>query len=1187
MSESKSAPSPTVAEKRRLRWLGRWLLKLAGWFFALSIVIILIGGLVAWFAWRNLTDLANVVVARFAAPYRVELGLVDVSRTGEVHIDDVRVRPPRELADDEDAPWVSLEGMDLTYDLQELREERKFQTVTLRGPVIRIDDASLERLGIGEKGVIDPEQAAPATPDLAYLGRIADRVEVIGGELTIDTSRAPRLEAKWDLSVPTVDFASEDWLNREPLGLRLTEVRVGEGASGGRIERIAVSGRVRADLGGLEIGELAITRPTLAITPDWLPTETASDARTSLEETPAGTDAFEVLIGVLKISDARVSLAGFAGGELAPGPRLPDVAFGTSINWRELRLAGGDISSANPLRLALEGVVVDAHEGARDGDTAPTAEIGALEITLDPASLLSRGRLESVSLIAPRLSLTPASLAKMVVTATGESGEEKASAPWELGSLAVRDGELSVSGWEWEGRALPDLSLRWEGNLADLDADFDSQTGQILGLRDLRVGSVGRGSIVACDAVDVEFSLDSWRHAGRLDALRVSRPLLDLTDDRLPDWVAGFSPGTTPGSGQGGGDGPVYRVGDLRVSDGAIRLDTDALGGRLPKLQGRFSLESSPGGEGESTPYRFQLTDARLRSREGETMPDSGTALGGGALGGLFPQDAVPGETDAADRRGAIRERDVAFVRELTIDFTAEGVQRDRRVESIEVRGGEFQLGKGLQEMVDGAAGEEAAAGDAPAPPPDQAAAPAKEGEWRVGEFAITESQVRFESLIPQIEGLEFAIETRLEDIPLSHGGLLAQDRVQKVELTGIEIRDPYDSFITVAFLPTIFVEFSFAGLVNQRVDKIDLISPAIHVGQGLFWWIDYQRNYRQQNEGVGFGVEGETAMASGSGDAAGEWEIRQINAHFGKIVIAPTGRPIGMVPFPFNASTNMEDGEIALKLEIPREQQYVYRFPDLELDLFGLAGQVEFNVPIKQEDNNLVQTFTLDRAMWKQYEVEKLYLTVTYDTAGVYGRFGGEAYGGYAEGQFNVYLDDVGRWDAWLAGTTFAMGPVTEVVAPDNFLMEGEVNAKLVSEGKGLVFGETWGEIEALSPGRIDFTKLGEFIADLPEEWSQLKKSATRLSLETLKEFDYETGRGDLYFMNQDGWLKLDLEGKTGSRRLELYAHDWRGGDASTEGAVTPPETAAESPEPSPPPVAIPTEERPRVRRQVRQKGR
>ena len=223
--------------------------------------------------------------------------------------------------------------------------------------------------------------------------------------------------------------------------------------------------------------------------------------------------------------------------------------------------------------------------------------------------------------------------------------------------------------------------------------------------------------------------------------------------------------------------------------------------------------------------------------------------------------------------------------------------------------------------------------------------------------------------------------------------------------------------------------------------------------------------------------------------------------------------------------------------------------------------------MPIEQKDNNMVQWFELDRAVWKQYEAEKMFMEVTYDAKGIYGKFGGNAYAGYVEGQFNVYLDDLGKWDAWLAGSNMDMGPITQALTPENFLMDGKVSARLVSEGRRLDLGETWGDVKTLTPGRIDVSKLDKVIAGLPDAWPRWKTTSTQLGLETLKRFDYDTGRGDLYFVGQDGWLRLDLRGPAGSRVFNLYAHDWRkknGGGAGTGesgktgGAVPePPETA------------------------------
>lgn len=1219
MTDTPETPTPKPAAVRR-RWLGRWLIKLAGWFVALSFSALLIGGLVAVIAWHNLTGLANLAVSRFARPYRVDFGRVEVAERGLIRLEQVTVRPPRALAGPGDEPWVTLAGADLAYDFDELRRERRFRSIVLRGPVVRIDDASLETLGLADgPGKPAGSGGAKAPPlDLKRLGRVTDRIEVVGGSWVIDTSRGPRMEGNWDVTVPPIDFGAAEWLNLEPFAIRLTDLRFGREGEGGTIDRVAVTGRVRSDLRGLEIGEFAIDTPRLVVTPDWLPAATAATvpapAVVAGETTSdAGQRPFDVVVNALSLRDAEVRVSGFQGGK--GGWAFPDSRLKTGIAWRGLHWDGQRLKTDGPLMLAFSGLRI----GEGFPDSGPLAEVEGIEIGFDPAQLLGRGRVESIRLTSPRLNLTPESTRElrelMGGTRAPNGAGEKSPAPWEIGEVSVSGGQISAAGWEWEGRRLPGVSLGLSADLHELSAErFQvekpaASAKQAVEVTDLRIeGAQPDQAVASVDRVMVEFSLPDLLSQRRLSRLAIEQPELTLTDQALPDWMATWQPAGAESGPAEEKTAPAWAADDLSVTGGRLTLDSEAFGGRLPDLQGEFSLAALPVADpieaepvdARQRPLRLRLGQLRVRDRGQTSMAQGADAEAkpaatepeppaGGRLGGLFPQDPpVAQELPAkapADRQASIAEQDVAMLRELSIDFTPQGVQQERRIERIEVKGGEFQVGDALQRLVTGGetatapkAGEEAAPApvQAPAPAPPavdpapQAAAggAAKPPGWRVGEVSITETQVRFQALIPQIEGLEFGIETKLLDVPLSQEGILSQDQRQKIEIAGIEIRDPYDSFITVAFLPTIFVEFSLAGLVNQRIEKIDLLHPAIHVGQGLFWWIEYQRNYRKQNEGVAIG--GAAAEAAGVGGGASDWVIDEINAHFGKIVIAPAGQPLGIVPFPFSASTNLNKGEIALKLQIPKEQQHVYQFPDFELDLYGLKGDIEFNVPIKQQDNNLVQTFTLDRAVWKQHEAQDLYLSVTYDAKGVYGKFGGAAYGGYAEGQFNAYLEDLGRWDAWIAGTDMNMGPITGALTPENFLMDGKVNAKLVSQGKGLLFGETTGEVRTLSPGRIHITKLDDILADLPEGWSQLKQSATRLSLDTLKEFSYDTGRADLYFVNQDGWLRLDLEGPSGSRRFQVQAHDWRQGGADQPGepgAPDEPGAVADQAVPSPVP--------------------
>ncbi|MEO0416878.1 MAG: hypothetical protein AAF226_18215, partial [Verrucomicrobiota bacterium] len=381
--------------------------------------------------------------------------------------------------------------------------------------------------------------------------------------------------------------------------------------------------------------------------------------------------------------------------------------------------------------------------------------------------------------------------------------------------------------------------------------------------------------------------------------------------------------------------------------------------------------------------------------------------------------------------------------------------------------------------------------------------APMQAPVWMIGELELAESQVRFESLIQGLEGLEFDIMTKMKNVPLTMNAIALQEELQKVELANIVVRDPYEPALIIMELPTIFVEFSLAGLAEQRIDKINLITPTLNVGESLFRWVDYQRNFRQKNEGASVGIAGQADQQSP------DWTISTIEATSGQIVIAPTGIPIASIPFPFNAKTSLQDNVFDLKLEIPQENS-VYTFSDFSLDLSGLEGKVEFNVPIPEENNNLVQTFTLDRATWKKLSADDIYLSVTFDQEGIYGEFGGEAYGGYAEGGFNFYLKDLGKWDAWVSGTELDTGAVTQLLVKNNFLMEGKLNIEATSEGRNTAVGLTEGTIKTATPGWIDITKLNNVMENLPEEWNTLKKSLTKIAVEGLKRFDYDTGEGN-----------------------------------------------------------------------------
>jgi hypothetical protein len=268
------------------------------------------------------------------------------------------------------------------------------------------------------------------------------------------------------------------------------------------------------------------------------------------------------------------------------------------------------------------------------------------------------------------------------------------------------------------------------------------------------------------------------------------------------------------------------------------------------------------------------------------------------------------------------------------------------------------------------------------------------------------------------------------------------------------------------------------------------------------------------------------------------------------------------MVPFPFNATTSMLEGKTELKLTIP-DEDYVYRFPDYQVDLYGLTGNVEFNVPVEDVNNNLVQTFNLDRLVWKKYEAENLYLTVTFDEDGIYGSLGGDAYGGYAEGGFNFYLNDPGKWDAWIAGTDMDAFPITQALAPENFQMEGPISLKVISEGRDKKVGVTTGEFQTGAPGWFDIRKFDAIIEKFPDDWSGLQSSLAELGLVAVKRFDYDKGSGSLYLSGRNGNFDLRFAGPYGTRELTFHLHDERNTTLTDAETDAPEAAVAQDPPP------------------------
>jgi hypothetical protein len=200
----------------------------------------------------------------------------------------------------------------------------------------------------------------------------------------------------------------------------------------------------------------------------------------------------------------------------------------------------------------------------------------------------------------------------------------------------------------------------------------------------------------------------------------------------------------------------------------------------------------------------------------------------------------------------------------------------------------------------------------------------------------------------------------------------------------------------------------------------------------------------------------------------------------------------------------------------------------------------------MKQRDNNLVQVFRVSELRYgldRPFRVKNAFMTVTFDKDGVYGKLGGELYGGYASGGFDVYLDDNTSWDCWVAGDDIDMKPVTDILTPEYLKVEGPLEFKVLAFGDLESLYTANGDLRIRRPGHLTLTSLDDLRESLPDEWARLETSLAATGIDTLRDFPFDhcLGRFELYGL--EGNLSVDLSGPHGSRAVKVGVFNHRAG--------------------------------------------
>lgn len=212
--------------------------------------------------------------------------------------------------------------------------------------------------------------------------------------------------------------------------------------------------------------------------------------------------------------------------------------------------------------------------------------------------------------------------------------------------------------------------------------------------------------------------------------------------------------------------------------------------------------------------------------------------------------------------------------------------------------------------------------------------------------------------------------------------------------------------------------------------------------------------------------------------------------------------------------------------------------FPSYGLNVSRFSGKIQFGLPLTEQNIvNQVIVLRADEVEWKKLKVTKPWLSLTFDSRGVFGKIGGEAYGGQLFGEASVLFKPGFPWSASFHGTRLNVQEPVKTLAEGHFEMTGLMNLDLRVNAKSTVFGKSTGKIWLTGGGQMVIPAIDDVLQKLPETWSPLRKQMTQIGLEAFKTFDYTSGTFDLLYEDPKSQLVLDLQGKQGRRRFQI---DW-----------------------------------------------
>lgn len=620
----------------------------------------------------------------------------------------------------------------------------------------------------------------------------------------------------------------------------------------------------------------------------------------------------------------------------------------------------------------------------------------------------------------------------------------------------------------------------------------------------------------------------------RLRSVRIEKPEVSVRESQLP---AGLNPlsresqapaPSPPAPAEETPDWYGWRTDSLTVNGGRF-LATD-LGPGIPNATGAFNILTESREAGGEALYRMKVDEISFENP-------------------LFP--AFPFKS------GGVMHLDINPVR----------LWSDGLIDEVRVNGHKVELNDAFMKLFESGKEENDKMEEPVKPQPGASVAPKR--VWRIKRLVVDDSEVAIDDvgdgkrLVIPIRGQVFnnvPLSTELLDYDAGH-------TVQKVEVPAIFLYAPFNEGQTVVELPVNFIHFSFAGLMEKRLDRVELVAPRIKAGQPLFDFIDRAKDrfaggiaaaprplpLLAAADTDSLPVQQALALVRAPAEKPKVWDI-PFFTDTGIVITAPLGmewKQIPRLPFrnariregpnagqpiPFRLYGEEVHGELAI-------DPGWYEFPDYKLRVrMSDDGRVVFNFPLKDKDNNLVEVFRNNTVIYRGLQIDKVWLSVTYDKEGIYVGFGGETCGGYVTGKVNLYLDPMYSWDASASCTGVQLKPITGKLTREYVLIDGrvdELNVTAYGDMHGVY--QTSASLKMPHQGRLQIKSLDDLREKLVSARAGWQDDAGRIALDLLRDFTFTSCTGSARLFGQEGKISLVMNSKTGSRDFTINLHDYR----------------------------------------------